>query len=217
MHTPIHRWIRSGSRLGARTRVRLARRPWLVWAGVAVATFLLVGVARRPAADAAAARAQWGTTRSVLVATAAVPVGTPVREARLATRALPAALVPHEALTDAPPDALIVRELQAGEIVVAPDLGTGDARFALVPAGHVVMALARPSAMVPARAGDHVLVVGDPAAGAPVPAVVIEVSAGAVLIAVTPEGAVALAPVALASSDSVAIVLQGGPATVEKS
>lgn len=207
----------------ARLRAHSARRPWLVWLGTAVASLALVAIVHRPVADAAATRARWGATRSVLVATHAVPAGTPVAEAHLVARSLPVGALPEHALTEAAADAVVVRPLDRGEIVVEADLGRGDPRFALVPAGHVVVAVPRPAAMVPARPGDRVSITppssptfsagnGD-TSGDAIDAVVVDLTPAIVLVAVTPADAGAVAA-ALGASDPFAFVLRSGPATV---
>ena len=143
-------------RSSVRIRIALARRPWFVWAAV---TLVCGGAALAMNAQvhsAGAERSSWGTTRGVLVATAPVAAGTPWREAAIVTRRLPVAALPTAALEHVDTGVVIVRDLVPGEVLVPADVGDGDRRFALVPAGHVIVAVARPEVLVPLTAGDRV-------------------------------------------------------------
>jgi hypothetical protein len=103
-------------------RTQLARRPWIHWAVVVVATVTTVAVLRDRVAGIDEARQAWGDARGVLVARGnARPgelLGVDVRE-------VPIALVPPGALEPgAIGEQLVARQdVTAGEIVTAVDVG----------------------------------------------------------------------------------------------
>ncbi len=182
-------------RRSVRIRIALARRPWLVWLGVAL---VCVGAAAAMNAQLRAARSErtaWGQSQIVLVATAAVAPGTPLADAAVAARRLPLAAIPSSALDHAEVGAVVVRGLVAGEVLVPADVGAGDPRFALVPAGHVVVALPRPEVLAPIEAGDRVEVttVDRDGRATRTRARVVAVTDEAVLVAVAPDDAAVVA------------------------
>ena len=200
-------------------RRALARRPWLVWAAVVLVSVLAATVVGRQSAAAARALRGWGDRRLVLVATAPVAAGTPVRTARLATRSLPTAALPDHTVDHADPAAVVSRSLEPGEVLVPSDLATGDPRFALVGAGQVVVAIPRPVVMVPVTVGDSVLVTVPAGSSRPspdvVPAIVLSVSATSVVLAVDAEDAPAVAVAGAGGADTApSLVLTNRPANV---
>ena len=125
----------------ARSRLFLARRPWLYWAAV-VALLGVVALSvhgRLLALDDA--RRSWGETRAVVVAVddadaGEVPAVTVVHA--------PVALVPARAIA---PDELmgpVRRAVGEGEIVVRADLASGSGPAALADDGQVVVAVDDP-------------------------------------------------------------------------
>jgi hypothetical protein len=128
------------TRLAVAVRRVLVRRPWIYWV-------LLVAVAVAAAAVVAdrihqvdEARAAWGDTRAVWVATADRAPGEVLA---VMVRRVPAAVVPAAALepdqSDQPP--LARQQVSAGEIVTAVDVVGGDrsAPLALVPHGWLAV------------------------------------------------------------------------------
>ena len=196
-------------RSSVRIRIALARRPWFVWAAV---TLVCGGAALAMNAQvhsAGAERSSWGTTRGVLVATAPVAAGTPWREAAIVTRRLPVAALPTAALEHVDTGVVIVRDLVPGEVLVPADVGDGDRRFALVPAGHVIVAVARPEVLVPLTAGDRVEITTLDRDGlsSHTEATVLEVTTTQVLVAMGPVDALAVATRAADPATPVGIVL----------
>lgn len=122
-----------------RVRLVLARRPWLYWSCVAVCAAVVWFAVAAAQARVVAARDAWGVTRTVWVASAKVAVGEPLRAS---AQEYPVAVVPAGALTSLPSDAVAVRSIGAGEVLVADDL----AGESLTPAGWVVFAVPADSA-----------------------------------------------------------------------
>jgi Flp pilus assembly protein CpaB len=158
--------------LAVRAR-RAAARPGvrrLAVAALAAAAALTVLAA---VGGAQSARARWGRTRPVVVATRDLAPGEAVGAGRVARRDLPVALVPPAALAAVPEGAVVRLPIVAGEPLVAARLApvglTGAA--ALVPAGRRAVAIPRgPAGTPPLAVGDQVDVVavaGDEAGGAP--------------------------------------------------
>lgn len=155
------------------------------------------------AADAA--RSRWGDTRPVVVATRDLAPGDVVDAAAVTVRDLPSGLVTDAALASVGPGAVVRHPIVAGEPVVArrlaPDGLTGVA--ALVPSGQRAVAVPLgPAGGPPLVVGDRVDVIavlppgagsgeGDPEASGGEPAfalaehaLVVDVTDGAVTVAV---------------------------------
>lgn len=130
-----------------RLRLALARRPWLYWMLVCAAAALTWWRIAALHDDAERARASWGTSVTVVVASADTPQGQPVQAEQ---RTLPRAAVPSTALRDVAADAVAARDLVVGQVLLPTDLVGDEAR----PAGWVVVAVrARSPRLV---AGDEV-------------------------------------------------------------
>jgi hypothetical protein len=194
-------------------RVMIARRPWILWitSGLVVALVAAYLYGGRAALDRE--RRTWGQTSAVWVVTAPVAAGTPLSEAAVRRRDLPVAALPADAVThdgagvDRRP-ATIVRALGPGDIVTERDLATGDARFALVPEGHAVVAVPAPDPPPPALVGDPVQVAVD--VDGLVHAVngrLIAVDAGGWSVALTPPDAALVATSTAGSLSAATIVL----------
>jgi pilus assembly protein CpaB len=130
------------------------RRPAVAALAVATALTVLAAVG-----GAQSARARWGRTRPVVVATRDLAPGEAVGGGRVARRDLPVALVPPSALGTVPEGAVVRLPIVAGEPLVAARLApaglTGAA--ALVPAGRRAVAIPRgPVGMPPLGVGDEV-------------------------------------------------------------
>lgn len=138
-------------RLG-RIRHRLAVR----WVTVLALAGSLGLVSARIAGGAAAARADWGRTASVVVVTGEVEAGQPITEADVEHRSLPRAVIPDRAVIESPVGRVAIVDLYPGEVLVtgrvAPDGLSGAA--ALLPPGTRALA-------VPTGPGTPPLAVGD--------------------------------------------------------
>jgi Flp pilus assembly protein CpaB len=139
---------------------RLATRPWVRRAAVAVLALVTGLVVASLVRSGDAARRDWGTTRPVAVATRDLAAGDVLAADAVAVRDLPRALVPAAALAAAPAAGAVVRQpIASGEALVAarlaPDGLQGAA--ALVPAGHRAVAVPiGPSGAPPLGPGDLV-------------------------------------------------------------
>jgi hypothetical protein len=186
----------------ARLRHVLARRPWLYWLGVAVIAMAIGLAAVRAAASVDDARARWGTTRDVAVATADLAPGDPLAgHAELRSRPLP--MVPAGAVTELAADARARQHVSVGEILVAPDLVPSAAPQALIPPGWSAVAVAE---AVPSGAavGDDVAA----ASGGVVVAqegIVVGQREDAILVAVPDDDAAAVAAASAAGDVSLLI------------
>lgn len=191
-------WRRSRSRVGR----------WLVALGLAV---VAAAVVSQLTGQATATVAGWGHTRSVLVARHDLGPGRVITADDVVGRDLPDAAVPASAVTgdsaDNPVGRVVTNPIVTGEIVsrqrLAPDGVQGIA--ALVPDGHRAVAVPTEGTGLVLRVGDRVDVFApgrtdgtvasrtdrtDPAATA---ALVVDVSATAVTIAVDRTEVAALA------------------------
>lgn len=130
--------------VAARARLVLARRPWLYWGAVAVVAALVALATHHRLAAIDAARAEWGTTRTVLVADGRLEPGD-----RIAGRLveLPEAAVPPQALADLPdPPARMVQHAGDGEVLTDLDITTRSGPAGAAPSGSVVVGLTDPLA-----------------------------------------------------------------------
>lgn len=148
-------------------RRRLTRRAVLWYAAALALTALTAGTVHATLRDAAAARAAYGETVGVVVATAEVAAGDPVDASVATTRLLPRALVPAGALRGAPPGRPALAALVPGEVVLAGRIaggGTGGLAALLAPGERAVpVPLAVPGLEL--APGDHVDVVAGGATG----------------------------------------------------
>jgi Flp pilus assembly protein CpaB len=178
-------------------RRRLPRRalPW--WAAtlaLAAATGLVADGVLQRAGDA---EARWGTTRSVLVATGPIGPGDPLA-GRTEARRLPAAAVPAAALDPASAGgAVAVDAIGAGEVVTTDRAGGPRARTLAgrLPPGTRAVLVPLEVTGLPVQVGDEVdlLPVSSPAAPAARAAEVVEVRTDALVVAVRPSEAAAVA------------------------
>jgi hypothetical protein len=162
-----------------RLRLLLVRRPWIWWVAVAAAAAVVgIGVAgalRRLDGE----RRSWGEARTVWVAAGAVAPGDPLV---VEARSYPVAVVPRDAVTQAPNGAVARQRVAAGEVVVVADVSvTGPP--GLVPAGWVAVPVAQRATV--ARVGDAVAAFADGQRLAD--GVVIAVDEEQVVVAVAPE------------------------------
>lgn len=149
----------------ARLRARAVRHR-LLWRGSAL---LAVGiVVFMVAAEVQAARrvqAQWGETVDVVVVGSPAPVGSTVDQLDLVVRPTPQALVPGDALQQAPPtgDHLVVA-LRAGDVLTARDLSSSRRADRSLPDGFRAIGVAVDAATPAVEVGDRVdiIVLADP-------------------------------------------------------
>jgi hypothetical protein len=112
-----------------RSRMFVARHPWIHWATVVLLTTIVIAVEVGRVNDLEAARDRWGSTTAVLVATREhVPGDEVVAE----WRDLPDAVIPPTAVTDPPAHPTLRRAITTGEVVVEADLVDEPG-----PAGHL--------------------------------------------------------------------------------
>jgi Flp pilus assembly protein CpaB len=190
------------SLLVARAR-RLRHRPALRWVlvfGLSAVTGLF---AARMVDAARAAQTRWGTGRAVVVMVDDVAAGRVIEAGDVELRSLPPAALPPSALAEPPIGRVATADLYQGEVLVeervAPEGLVGAA--ALLPAGTRALAVPSGPGTPPLRVGDTVDVLGtyDPLLFEPAPvegdgmvvsgALVIDVSDGAVTVAVDPDDA----------------------------
>lgn len=130
--------------VAARARLALARRPWMYWVAVGVVATAIASTVHSQLAALDDARAEWGTTRSVVVAAHDLdPDG--VIDARIVD--LPEALIPPSALSAVPDDAVLRQRVAEGEILTRLDVAAIGGPAARAPAGTVVVAISDPLAV----------------------------------------------------------------------
>jgi len=196
-----------------RLRARLPRRA-VPWWFAAVALAALTGiVVHGTLAGALDARARWGRTRPVLVATRAIAPGGAVDAGATEVRLLPVALVPPGALRTLPSGRVAVAAVARGEAVLASRVsGQAEAGIAaLLPAGTRALVIPVEVAGLPVRVGDRVDLLaaggGGPEGDLPVADGAVAsgasgpVAAGALVVAVLREALV----VAVKADDAVAV------------
>ncbi len=189
--------------VGARVRQLLARSPWILWAVIGALALAAAALAARAMARVDDARAAWGDTRAVLVATADIEPGAALAGVTRLEE-MPSPLVPASAINDIDAATTARQAIAAGEVVVAHDVAARAAPQALIPDGWLAVAVAERVA-TGARTGDRVAV----ASGGVVLAlqgVVVGADAASVLVAVPADEAAQVAQAA-AMSD-VALLIQ---------
>jgi hypothetical protein len=138
----------------ARARRALARHPWLYWLVVLAAGGAVALVLAAAARGVDEARAAWGRTVPVVVATGSLAPGDLLAGA-VEVRELPGPMVPPTALRTVPDDAVARQHVAPGEVVVTADVAPPDGPAALLPDAWAAVAVAEavPSGV---RAGDAV-------------------------------------------------------------
>jgi Flp pilus assembly protein CpaB len=197
-------------------RLRFALRPLLAWS-VVVALASGAGLAvHHLARRADEERTRWGTGRTVVVATRAIPIGALVDAGNTERRALPVAALPDGAVEQLAPGTRASQSMGAGEVVVGHRLGRADAGpvAALVPAGARGVAIGGRAPRPALRSGDRVDVItrADGGLGAVVArgAPVLTIDDQVVVVAVTPAE---VAEVAAAALDGTAVLAVSGSAS----
>jgi hypothetical protein len=125
----------------AATRLVLARRPWLYWA---IVTVLAAGVAvavHEQSSALDAARDDWRTTRTVLVAERALDPGDTIATRRVD---LPIAALPPGALEELPERVTLSQRIGIGEVLTDVDVTTRPGPAARADPGTVVLAVPDP-------------------------------------------------------------------------
>ena len=174
----------------AHVRSFLARHRLVHWALVASFAIGTAALVASRTAELDRRIESWGTSRTVWVAATDLAPG----DAAVArATAVPVAVVAPGALDAEPVGQIARREVGAGEMLVEADLGAIDR---LVPIGWRHVAIAADEATLPVDPGDRVDVV---AAGSVLAAdgIVVQVGPAAVVVAVEPVSAPAVAAAAL--------------------
>ena len=120
--------------LMSRLRLLLARRPWLHWLVAALCAAVVWWQLAAAHTGLERARAAWGRTRTVWVATAAATAGSAVTATE---REYPAAMVPAAAVDRVSAASVAARDVAMGAVLVAADL-VGDT---VTPQGWAVFAV----------------------------------------------------------------------------
>lgn len=188
-----------------RVHLLVTTRPLAYWAVMLAVAVGLAALVQGSLSAAASARASWGTTTEVLVATRDLRPGDALDAAAVEPRRLPIALVADGVLTRLPAGAVVAAPIAAGEPVHGLRVGRGGASpvAALLPPGTRGVAMPRPEGL-PLAPGDRVDVVAS-LTGTIVGerAVVVAVAERAVVVAIPLE---ALGAVAAAVADGGALL-----------
>jgi Flp pilus assembly protein CpaB len=136
---------------------RLVRGRGLRWAATVVLAVVAGTLAAATVQRAEQARAAYGESRRVPVATGDLPVGTELTDGDLTWADLPAALLP-DGIADAPVGRVIVEPVVRGEVVLERRLsgGTADGAAALVTPGRHAIAVPVATAPPGLSVGDRV-------------------------------------------------------------
>lgn len=188
-----------------------ARRHRLLWWSAALGLAALTATHVDRLTDAAAAeRARWGELRTVMVAGRDGPAGTSIAAVDVHRVQVPATVAPVSALDAAPPDAVLARSVEAGEILLPGHLvGSG-----ALPEEERGVAVPSAGARPPLSPGDRVELIassdpvlgGDGTTAAVAEGRVLDVAETAVTVAVPTSDVVPL--VAALSAGTVSIVLR---------
>lgn len=129
----------------------------MVWWALVIGLGLLTATAiSATMSDAAAARAAWGDTQPVAVATGGVGVGE-LLSTRVEWVEYPIAVIPDSAATDLPADSVARTAVTAGEIIVLGDIvPEGRSLAASLPPNTVALAVPIGAGSPPLAVGDHV-------------------------------------------------------------
>lgn len=178
-----------------RFRLMVARRPWVYWAVVAVVAGVVAWTTTGLVRDATASVRRFGPLVDVPVAARSLPMGTVLGEDDVVWRSLPAGVLPAEALEPSPVGRTAWVPLVEGEPLVvskfAPVGSTGVA--ALLPAGARALAVPVVVGNPSLQRGDRVDVLltvdGSPTEAVAGGAMVLDVTADVVTVAVAVEDA----------------------------
>ena len=146
-------------RLTARWRLLLARHRWMRWSILGVLALIVAGRVSGLEAREQAAIARWGSTVELWTATRDLAAGTLLGPQDLRSRPFPLALSPPGAVTTAPWNAVLGRDVGNGEVLVAWDLSAGDSAPHLMEPDQIALVL-DPRGL-PVSAGDRILAVLD--------------------------------------------------------
>jgi hypothetical protein len=129
--------------VAARTRLVLARRPWIYWVLVG-AVAVLVGFSVHDRLGAIEReRDRWGATRTVLVADGPLEPGDVAATRRVE---LPVAALPDQALSDLTSGSRMRQRAADGEVLTSFDVATRPGPASGADSGEVVVAVADPLA-----------------------------------------------------------------------
>ena len=127
--------------VAARTRLVLARRPWLYWLGVVILAAVLAAFVHGSIAALDDARQGWGETRRVLVARGPLAPGDPIVVDAVD---LPVAALSPDALTELPTDARLRHAVARGDVLTTVDVTARPGPAARAEVGSVVVGLSDP-------------------------------------------------------------------------
>jgi hypothetical protein len=142
------------------TRRVLARRPWIQWLAIVVIAAAVTALVHARLQQVDRQRDSWGSTRTVLVASAPVEIGEPLL---VESRDLPAAMIPDGAIDpdEARAGAPIARQrVGVGEIVTRLDVVADTGAQAMTPEGWLAVPVVE-SPRSGAVIGDRVQVASD--------------------------------------------------------
>ncbi len=119
-------------------RRTVAGHPWVYWFTCLLFALGVAALVNQQVTALDDTRAQWGTTRSVLVAVSDHLPGEPLRAE---SRSIPIALVPAEAIVEVDPDEIVRQRITVGEVVVSSDLVAPDGPATLADQGTMVVGI----------------------------------------------------------------------------
>lgn len=134
----------------SRLRLVLVRRPWIWWLAVVVTAALAASAVASSVRRLDETRRSWGEQATVWVASSAASPGEALQ---VEGRTWPRAMIPPDAVTTAPLEAIARQHIGPGEVIVTGDVATGGLP-GLVPPGWVAVPVAQRSSV--AHAGDAV-------------------------------------------------------------
>ena len=126
-----------------RVRIFLARHGWARWVIVLALAACVGWTSHQRATTVDRERHAWGTTVDVVVARADLEPGDPIDAEVIA---LPAAMLPSEALTSLPPNGRVRQRVVNGAIVTTADISTADGPAAFAEPGTAVIGVVDPLA-----------------------------------------------------------------------
>ena len=182
-------------------RLMVARHPSIYWLTLGVIAAAVALSTARAVERVDAARRSWGRQQTVWVASAAIGPGEPIRSA---TRLMPMAVVPVDAVRADPAGTAARQRVGPGEIITNTDVTTRGTA-GLVPNGWVAFAL--PTGVGLFRVGDHLSVYAGGQLASP--GLVVGDTDAALMVAVPSDAAPAMATALL--TDTVTLALTPGP------
>jgi hypothetical protein len=119
-----------------RVRIFLARHGWVRWAIVLALTAGVGWTSHQHATALEREREAWGVTVDVVVASVDLEPGDPIDAEIIA---MPAAMLPSEALTALPPDGRVRQRVVSGAVITTADISRADGPAAFARPGTAVV------------------------------------------------------------------------------